>query len=128
MTCSVLRFSFRYEPFSFPEDPGSNNSGYYELEAVLTHKGASTASGHYVAWCKQKDGKWLLFDDDKVSVQKEVDVLNLSGKSADGHIAYILLYGPKRMPKGGAEGVGGGGGGVAAAAAPAASMDVAADP
>merc|ERR1719198_1626311 len=67
-----------YEPYSFPDDPGSNNSGYYELEAVLTHKGSTTSSGHYVAWCKQKDGKWLLFDDDKVSVQKEVDVLSLS--------------------------------------------------
>lgn len=77
----------------------------------------------------QAEGRKVAFvDDDKVSVQKEVDVLNLSGKSADGHIAYILLYGPKRMPKGGAEGVGGGGGGAAAAAAPAASMDVAADP
>ena len=26
------------EPFSFENDPGSNNSGYYELQAILTHK------------------------------------------------------------------------------------------
>jgi hypothetical protein len=26
------------EPFSFEDDVGSNNSGYYELKAVLTHK------------------------------------------------------------------------------------------
>jgi ubiquitin carboxyl-terminal hydrolase 14 len=116
-----------FEPFSFPDDPGSNNSGYYELEAVLTHKGPDTSSGHYVAWCKQKNGTWLLFDDDKVTVQKEKDILELSGKSADAHVAYIVLYGPKRLPK-----LPAGGGGAAAAAAPAAdapaSMDVAADP
>ena len=33
-------------------DAGSNNSGYYELQAVLTHKGRSSSSGHYVAWVK----------------------------------------------------------------------------
>ena len=32
-----------------PVDCGSNNSGYYELQAVLTHKGRSSSSGHYVA-------------------------------------------------------------------------------
>jgi len=26
------------EPFSFEGDAGSNNSGYYELQAILTHK------------------------------------------------------------------------------------------
>ena len=26
------------EPYSFENDPGSNNSGYYELQAILTHK------------------------------------------------------------------------------------------
>jgi ubiquitin carboxyl-terminal hydrolase 14 len=26
------------QPFSFENDPGSNNSGYYELQAILTHK------------------------------------------------------------------------------------------
>jgi len=33
-------------------DSGSNNSGYYELQAVLTHKGRSSSSGHYVAWVR----------------------------------------------------------------------------
>ena len=26
------------EPYFFEDDPGSNNSGYYELQAILTHK------------------------------------------------------------------------------------------
>jgi ubiquitin carboxyl-terminal hydrolase 14 len=28
-------------------------TGRYDLIAVLTHKGRSLDSGHYVAWCKQ---------------------------------------------------------------------------
>lgn len=43
-------------PVSFENDPGSNNSGYYELRAVLTHKGRSSDSGHYVAWVKTDEG------------------------------------------------------------------------
>ncbi len=41
-------------------------AGRYDLAAVLTHKGRSADSGHYVAWVKQSDGKWIQFDDDKV--------------------------------------------------------------
>mgnify|MGYP002775761652 CR=1 FL=1 len=32
-------------------------TGYYDLAAVLTHKGRSADSGHYVAWVKQESGK-----------------------------------------------------------------------
>ena len=38
------------------QDVGSNNSGYYELTAVLTHQGRSSTSGHYVGWVRKKDG------------------------------------------------------------------------
>lgn len=38
-------------------DLGSNNSGYYDLQAVLTHQGRSSSSGHYVAWVKRKEGE-----------------------------------------------------------------------
>lgn len=34
-------------------DEGSNKSGLYELSAIVTHKGASADSGHYIAWGKQ---------------------------------------------------------------------------
>ena len=37
-------------------DAGSNNSGFYELMAVLTHKGRSSSSGHYVGWVKHVSG------------------------------------------------------------------------
>jgi ubiquitin carboxyl-terminal hydrolase 14 len=82
-------------PFSFPDDIGSNNSGYYELQAVLTHKGRSSSSGHYVAWVKaKKQDEWLMFDDENVSAVTSEDILRLSG-GGDWHCAYVLLYGPR---------------------------------
>ena len=38
-------------------DPGCNNSGYYELLAVLTHQGRSSSSGHYVGWVRHREGE-----------------------------------------------------------------------
>lgn len=86
----------KYEPFYFPDDLGSNNSGYYDLMAVLTHQGRSSSSGHYVAWVRRKSDEWIKFDDDKVSVVAPEDILKLSG-GGDWHIAYVLLYGPRRL-------------------------------
>ncbi|ELT88016.1 hypothetical protein CAPTEDRAFT_159540 [Capitella teleta] len=82
------------QPFSFPDDPGSSNSGYYELQAVLTHKGRSSSSGHYVAWVRKTGDDWLMFDDDEVTPMQSEDILRLSG-GGDWHCAYILLYGPR---------------------------------
>lgn len=72
-------------------DEGSSNSGLYELQAVLTHKGRSSTSGHYVAWVRQKADDWVMFDDDNVSVVKSDDILRLSGGgSSPTHL--ILSY------------------------------------
>jgi len=81
-------------PFSFEDDLGSNNSGYYELRAVLTHKGRSSSSGHYVAWVKHTPTEWLMCDDDIIRPINEEEVLKLSG-GGDWHCAYVLLYGPR---------------------------------
>ena len=56
------------EPYWFEDDLGSNNSGYYELQAVLTHKGRSSNSGHYVAWVKYKGDTWIECNDDDLSL------------------------------------------------------------
>ncbi|XP_059090068.1 ubiquitin carboxyl-terminal hydrolase 14-like [Tigriopus californicus] len=85
------------EPYDFSEDPGSNNSGYYELQAVLTHKGRSSNSGHYVAWVKQKGDTWMECNDDDIRPIHVDDVLKLSG-GGDWHTAYLLLYGPRKLP------------------------------
>uniref|UniRef100_A0AAR2KQB2 Ubiquitin carboxyl-terminal hydrolase n=1 Tax=Pygocentrus nattereri TaxID=42514 RepID=A0AAR2KQB2_PYGNA len=96
LSVSVSPKEVKHEAFSFPDDLGSNNSGYYDLQAVLTHQGRSSSSGHYVAWVKRKEDEWVKFDDDKVSVVTPEDILKLSG-GGDWHIAYVLVYGPRRL-------------------------------
>ncbi|CAF3307592.1 unnamed protein product [Rotaria socialis] len=83
-------------PTSFPDDIGSNNSGFYQLNAVLTHKGRSSSSGHYVAWVRRSQTEWLMFDDENVTPVTEEDVLKLSG-GGDWHTAYLLIYGPRTI-------------------------------
>lgn len=98
-----------------------NVTGEYELVAVISHKGRSADSGHYVAWVKDDSHKpavaeaikpgakaeaandeWLLFDDDVVTpVRWEPDVKQLSGKGGgDWHIAYMCLYATRNPPPG----------------------------
>jgi len=83
-------------PYSFSDDIGSNNSGFYELSAVLTHRGRSSSSGHYVAWVRQTDKTWCMCDDDNMLQVKDEDILKLSG-GGDWHCAYVLLYAPKQL-------------------------------
>ncbi|XP_012255337.2 ubiquitin carboxyl-terminal hydrolase 14 [Athalia rosae] len=89
-----LKKNVEQHPYWFPDDLGSNNSGYYTLQAVLTHRGRSSSSGHYVAWVRQKGDTWLKCDDETVSPVTSEDVLKLSG-GGDWHCAYVLLYGPR---------------------------------
>jgi len=70
-----------------------NDSGKYELIAILTHKGRSADSGHYIAWVKQEDDKWIKYDDEKVSMVNNEEIVKLNGKGgADWNIAYLCLY------------------------------------
>ncbi|KAL3695657.1 hypothetical protein R1sor_009733 [Riccia sorocarpa] len=73
--------------------PGKDEqqTGIFDLVAVLTHKGRSADSGHYVAWVKQESGKWVEFDDENPIPQREEDITKLSG-GGDWHMAYICLY------------------------------------
>ncbi|XP_022889503.1 ubiquitin carboxyl-terminal hydrolase 6-like [Olea europaea var. sylvestris] len=72
-------------------------TGIYDLVAVLTHKGRSADSGHYVAWVKQENGKWIQFDDDNPIPQREDDITRLSG-GGDWHMAYICMYKARVVP------------------------------
>ncbi|CAH0550579.1 unnamed protein product [Brassicogethes aeneus] len=85
-----------YAPYWFEDDLGSNNSGYYTLQAVLTHRGRSSSSGHYVGWIRREGDEWVKCDDDTVSSVTTEDILKLSG-GGDWHCAYVLLYGPRRL-------------------------------
>lgn len=74
-------------------------TGRYELIGVLTHKGRSADSGHYVSWTKHHstDGQWVQFDDDKMILRKDEEVLALSG-GGDWHMAYLLLFKAQKVP------------------------------
>lgn len=54
----------------------------YELASVIVHKG-KIDSGHYVSYAR-KGGDWFLFDDSKVVLASEADVLRAE--------AYLLVY------------------------------------
>jgi len=70
-----------------------NDTGLYDLVAVVSHRGRSADGGHYVAWVKQSEDKWLLYDDDVVSPVSGEDVKKLTGHGgADWHIAYLCVY------------------------------------
>jgi len=86
----------KYAPYWFKEDLGSNNSGYYTLQAVLTHKGRSSSSGHYVGWIRTSLDNWVKCDDDTVTPVTVEEILKLSG-GGDWHCAYVLLYGPRLL-------------------------------
>lgn len=89
-----------FMPHSFEDDPGSNNSGYYELIAVVTHEGRTANSGHYVAWARVDKDTWACYNDDKVTTHNSERVIKLSGESgADSPTAYMCIYGPKCCPK-----------------------------
>ena len=55
-------------------------TGVYDLVAVLTHKGRSADSGHYVAWVKQENGQC----DQNKFLQLPIDIQILHVLSAYG--------------------------------------------
>lgn len=66
-------------------------TGKYRLMGVITHKGRSSESGHYIGWTQSKGKNWLKFDDDEVTKQTNSQILDLSG-GGDWHTAYYLVY------------------------------------
>lgn len=50
-----------------PSDGLSDGNGEYELAGFISHVGASTAAGHYVAHLK-KEGRWVIYNDEKVAL------------------------------------------------------------
>ncbi|KZO97578.1 cysteine proteinase [Calocera viscosa TUFC12733] len=93
-------------------DIGASLTGLYELVALVTHKGASADSGHYIGWVRKdavnrptngsvddleaERDVWYKFDDDKVSTVDKDKITQLEGGGEDS-TAYILLYKTKRL-------------------------------
>ncbi|RYG44131.1 hypothetical protein EON67_12115 [archaeon] len=65
-----------------------------ELFAVVTHKGRSADSGHYMAWVRAKQGSstWYVFDDDAVSETDTEYVTSRLKGGGDDHMGYMLFY------------------------------------
>lgn len=73
------------------EQDKESKDGYYCLKAIITHRGRTANSGHYIAHTR-KGNKWYCFDDEKTSiVNDESRILQLNG-GADWHCSYILVY------------------------------------
>jgi ubiquitin carboxyl-terminal hydrolase 14 len=68
-------------------------TGNYELMGVVTHKGRSADSGHYIGWVRQSPGSeyWWKYDDDTVTEVNTAEILNLKG-GGDWHTAYLNFY------------------------------------
>jgi ubiquitin carboxyl-terminal hydrolase 5/13 len=63
------------------EAPLDDGPGEYELVGFVSHMGANTACGHYVAHV-HKDGRWVLYNDDKVAISK----------AAPLDLGYLYMY------------------------------------
>jgi len=57
------------------EEPTTNSFGdvkdgnsRYELAAFISHMGSSSHSGHYVCHIKNKEGRWVIYNDNKVAL------------------------------------------------------------
>eukprot|EP00485_Elphidium_margaritaceum_P010751 CAMPEP_0202687880 /NCGR_PEP_ID=MMETSP1385-20130828/3451_1 /ASSEMBLY_ACC=CAM_ASM_000861 /TAXON_ID=933848 /ORGANISM="Elphidium margaritaceum" /LENGTH=510 /DNA_ID=CAMNT_0049342733 /DNA_START=32 /DNA_END=1564 /DNA_ORIENTATION=+ len=67
-------------------------TGYYELCGIVTHKGRSANSGHYIGYANDKKrGKWLKFDDDDVTEIKSDDIKQLYG-GGDFQMAFLTVF------------------------------------
>lgn len=68
--------------------------GLYELNAIVTHKGRSADSGHYMAWVRAAPGakEWLVFDDSDVSEADTEYVLTHLKGGGDDHMAVMAFY------------------------------------
>lgn len=54
----------------------------------ISHKGPSVHSGHYVAHVRQQDGRWALFNDEKV-VRADGGA---QGAAALAPLAYVYVF------------------------------------
>eukprot|EP01083_Nonionella_stella_P076193 207487_1 len=67
-------------------------TGYYELCAIVTHKGRSANSGHYIGYSKDSArNKWLKYDDEDVTEIKPEEVKQLYG-GGDHQMAFLCFY------------------------------------
>jgi len=81
----------------------SKPTGYYRIVGLVTHKGQSANSGHYIGYarepavkaCGSKKGqpaRWLKFDDEYTSEVDDAHMQQLYGGTGDMQMGYICIY------------------------------------
>merc|ERR1712154_159380 len=67
-------------------------TGYYELCGIVTHKGRSANSGHYIGYALDSArNAWMKYDDDEVTEIKADDIKQLYG-GGDFQMAFLCLF------------------------------------
>jgi len=70
----------------------SLSTGYYELCGIVTHKGRSANSGHYIGYSKDTArNQWMKYDDEETTEIKEDDIKQLYG-GGDFQMAFLCLF------------------------------------
>jgi ubiquitin carboxyl-terminal hydrolase 8 len=65
---------------------GTNNNVHYELRSIANHYG-SLDGGHYTAVCKNNNGVWCEYNDLKIAIIIDINLLLKNNR-----IAYALFY------------------------------------
>ena len=64
------------------DDGLTNGEPKYKLAGFVSHMGSSTLCGHYVAHIRESDGRWIIYNDNKVAVSE----------NPPKSLGYIYLY------------------------------------
>merc|ERR1719510_293022 len=78
-------------------------TGFYRIVGLVTHKGQSAASGHYIGYAREpgrpakgfrekKEARWLKFDDEYTSVVDDAHMQQLYGGTGDMQMGYLCVY------------------------------------
>ncbi|KAJ8275787.1 hypothetical protein COCON_G00075390 [Conger conger] len=69
----------------------------YRITSVLSHIGSNMRHGHYISDSSDCNGRWLSFDDERVTPTDQKSVLKRSGKTEEAlwstdHSAYLIHF------------------------------------
>jgi len=81
----------------------SKPTGYYRIVGLVTHKGQSASSGHYIGYAREpavkadgprkaRPARWLKFDDEYTMEVDDAHMQQLYGGTGDMQMGYICIY------------------------------------
>lgn len=83
------------ESINIPEELELAPGMWYDLKAVLFHKGQSANAGHYVSEILCRDGEWWIFNDHAVERRQSSKRASGTKNSSSGD-AYMVIYHQRR--------------------------------